>query len=103
MQVTPGFEGGFKRTTDFLTADVFNLYHTETEMMRYMFHLQVSSLRPPSPFPALCLFHTLWVSSPLSLPLFCRDCSFPAVHASPALRSAVHLTPCRRPNLSSNV
>jgi len=43
-KVTPGFEGGFKRTTDFLTADVFNLYHTETEMMRYMFHLQSKDL-----------------------------------------------------------
>jgi len=38
--VTPGFEGGFKRTSKFMQQKVFNLYSTETELMRYMFHLQ---------------------------------------------------------------
>jgi len=43
-KVTPGFEGALKRTSPFLTAEVFNIYHTETEMMRYMFHLQSKDL-----------------------------------------------------------
>jgi len=43
-KVTPGFEGAFKRSSKFLTADVFQKYHTETEMMRYMFELQSKDL-----------------------------------------------------------
>ena len=42
--VTPGFEGALKRTSKYLEADVFNKYHTETELMRYMFHLQSKDL-----------------------------------------------------------
>lgn len=42
--VTPGFQGALKRTSKFLEADVFNKYHTETELMRYMFHLQSKDL-----------------------------------------------------------
>ncbi len=33
------FEDKFARTTDYLTHPVFNSYHSETEMMRYMRHL----------------------------------------------------------------
>jgi len=42
--VTPGFDGALKRTSKYLEADVFNTYHTETELMRYMFHLQSKDL-----------------------------------------------------------
>lgn len=42
--VTPGFEGQLKRTSKYLEASVFNSYHTETELMRYMFHLQSKDL-----------------------------------------------------------
>eukprot|EP00285_Hemiselmis_virescens_P007544 CAMPEP_0173377848 /NCGR_PEP_ID=MMETSP1356-20130122/1138_1 /TAXON_ID=77927 ORGANISM="Hemiselmis virescens, Strain PCC157" /NCGR_SAMPLE_ID=MMETSP1356 /ASSEMBLY_ACC=CAM_ASM_000847 /LENGTH=982 /DNA_ID=CAMNT_0014330749 /DNA_START=37 /DNA_END=2985 /DNA_ORIENTATION=- len=38
--VTPGFDGVFKRTSTYLKQKVFNAYQTETELMRYMFHLQ---------------------------------------------------------------
>ena len=38
--VTPGFDGVFKRTSAFMKQKVFNSYKTETELMRYMFHLQ---------------------------------------------------------------
>ena len=31
---------GFKRTTPYLTQPVFNTYHSETEMLRYIHHLQ---------------------------------------------------------------
>jgi len=39
-KVTPGFDGALKRTSKYLEAEVFNKYHTETELMRYMFSLQ---------------------------------------------------------------
>jgi glycine dehydrogenase len=42
--VTPGFEGALKRSSKYLEAEVFNKYHTETELMRYMFHLQSKDL-----------------------------------------------------------
>jgi len=38
--VTPGFDGVFKRTSKYMQQKVFNSYQTETELMRYMFHLQ---------------------------------------------------------------
>ena len=42
--VSPGFDGVLKRTSKYLEAEVFNKYHTETELMRYMFHLQSKDL-----------------------------------------------------------
>jgi len=42
--VTPGFEGALARTSTYLRQEVFNKYHTETEMMRYMFKLQSKDL-----------------------------------------------------------
>ena len=38
--VTPGFEGALARGSTYMTQEVFQRYHTETEMMRYMFKLQ---------------------------------------------------------------
>ena len=35
-----GIPGGLRRTSTFLTHPVFNSYHSETEMMRYLRHLQ---------------------------------------------------------------
>jgi len=43
-QVTPGFDGALTRQSKFMTAEVFNKYQTETELMRYMFHLQSKDL-----------------------------------------------------------
>jgi len=43
-KVTPGFDGALKRSSKYLQAQVFNKYHTETELMRYMFHLQSKDL-----------------------------------------------------------
>ena len=42
--VTPGFEGALARTSTYMTQEVFLRYHTETEMMRYMFKLQSKDL-----------------------------------------------------------
>ena len=42
--VTPGFEGALARTSTYMTQEVFQRYHTETEMMRYMFKLQSKDL-----------------------------------------------------------
>jgi len=42
--VTPGFEGALARTSKYMTQEVFHRYHTETEMMRYMFKLQSKDL-----------------------------------------------------------
>ncbi|KAJ1482899.1 glycine dehydrogenase [Baffinella frigidus] len=38
--VTPGFSGSLHRTSEYMTAEVFHKFRTETELMRYMFHLQ---------------------------------------------------------------
>lgn len=38
--VTPGFEGSLKRSSEYMTAEVFHKFRTETELMRYMFYLQ---------------------------------------------------------------
>ncbi|MCC8145080.1 MAG: aminomethyl-transferring glycine dehydrogenase [Bacteroidales bacterium] len=38
------FDNQFKRTSDYLTHEVFNSYHTETEMMRYMKRLEVKDI-----------------------------------------------------------
>jgi glycine dehydrogenase len=39
-----GLPSGTKRTSSYLTHPVFSLYHSETEMMRYMRHLQGKDL-----------------------------------------------------------
>lgn len=39
IQVTPGLSAAFSRTTPYMQQEVFNTYETETEMMRYIFHL----------------------------------------------------------------
>jgi glycine dehydrogenase len=36
--------GGFKRTSPYLTHEVFNAYHTETELMRYIKKLEVRDI-----------------------------------------------------------
>jgi glycine dehydrogenase len=38
------FDASFLRTSDFLTQEVFNSYHTETELMRYIKKLEVRDL-----------------------------------------------------------
>jgi len=43
-KVTPGFDGALKRASKYLQAEVFNKFHTETELMRYMFSLQSKDL-----------------------------------------------------------
>lgn len=39
-----GFDLRIHRSTDYLTHDVFNAYHTETEMMRYLHRLEAKDL-----------------------------------------------------------
>ena len=39
-QVQAGFESPLKRTSPYLSHPVFNSYHSETEMLRYMYRLQ---------------------------------------------------------------
>jgi glycine dehydrogenase len=40
----PSFESTFKRSTTFMTQSVFNKYHSETAMMRYIYSLQRKDL-----------------------------------------------------------
>jgi glycine dehydrogenase len=42
--VNAEYGGAFARTSDYLTHPVFNSYHTETEMLRYIFRLQSRDL-----------------------------------------------------------
>lgn len=43
-QVSAEYDATFARTSDYLTHPVFNQYHTETEMLRYIFRLQSRDL-----------------------------------------------------------
>ncbi len=40
----PGYQGTHARTSDFMTHPVFNSYHSETEMLRYLHKLQARDL-----------------------------------------------------------
>ncbi len=44
VQVTPLSEHSLKRTSSYLQHPVFNTYHSETEMLRYMYRLQAKDL-----------------------------------------------------------
>lgn len=41
---TISIPGGFKRTSEYLTHPVFNTHHSETELLRYIHHLQSKDL-----------------------------------------------------------
>lgn len=43
-EVDTEYEAAFARTSDYLTHPVFNQYHTETEILRYIFRLQSRDL-----------------------------------------------------------
>ena len=43
-QASPAYAEPFRRTSDYLTHPVFNRYHTETEMLRYIYRLQSRDL-----------------------------------------------------------
>lgn len=43
-QMEPGYHGGRKRTSSFLQHPVFNRYHAETEMLRYLHALEAKDL-----------------------------------------------------------
>ncbi len=42
--LSKGGQGGFSRTTSYLTHPVFNSYHSETELLRYIHRLQAKDL-----------------------------------------------------------
>lgn len=42
--IEPGFDGSLKRESNFLTHPVFNMFHSETEMLRYLKHLENKDL-----------------------------------------------------------
>ncbi len=44
VQIEPSLSGSLVRTSDYLTHPVFNTYHTEHEMLRYLKHLENKDL-----------------------------------------------------------
>ena len=44
LRTAPVVPEAFRRTSSYLTHPVFNTYHSETELMRYMYHLQSKDL-----------------------------------------------------------
>lgn len=44
QNATAGFEGPLQRKSEFLTHPVFNMYHSETEMLRYLKYLENKDL-----------------------------------------------------------
>ena len=45
--------GEFKRSTPYLQSPIFNLYHSEHEMLRYLKRLE-NRCACPSPCPVIC-------------------------------------------------
>ena len=43
--------GGFKRSSPYLQSPIFNLYHSEHEMLRYLKRLENRCARAPAPTP----------------------------------------------------
>lgn len=44
VEATANLPASLKRTSEYLTHPVFNSYHSETELLRYMYHLQSKDL-----------------------------------------------------------